>query len=159
MILFCGICRWIHGFWPKTTDFEDCGWGQLSKSTFFGQKPQIFSRNPWFSTKNCGFFVENHGFFAGNCGFYKNHRFWPKSMVFSWKPWFSSRKLWISWKLQISAENHGFWAENCKFQPKTIDFVVSEFKTKKLFVSFQSRERIQRVSMFFLFSFFWGGVV
>ena len=54
-------------------------------------------------------------------------------------------------KPQISVENHGFW-------PKTTDFVVSEFKTKKLFVSFQSRERIQRVSMFFsFFLFFWWG--
>ena len=32
-----------------------------------------------------------------------------------------------------------------------MDFLVSEFKTNKLFVSFQSRERIQRVRMFFFF--------
>ena len=31
-----------------------------------------------------------------------------------------------------------------------MDFAVSEFKATKLFISVQSRERIQRVSMFFL---------
>ena len=37
------------------------------------------------------------------------------------------------------------------FGQKTVDFLVSEFKTNTLFVSFQSRERIQMVRMFFFF--------
>ena len=80
-------------------------------------------------------------------------------------------------------ENHGLWLEtadygqklwilvkNCRLWSKTadcglkpqisvknrMDFAVSEFETIKLLISFQSRERIQRVSMFFLFSFFGG---
>ena len=32
-----------------------------------------------------------------------------------------------------------------------MDFAVFEFKTRKLFIRFQSRERIQRVSIFFFF--------
>ena len=49
-----------------------------------------------------------------------------------------------SQKLQIMVKN-------CGSQSKTMDFAVSDFKTTKFFISFQSRERIQRVSMFFSF--------
>ena len=47
--------------------------------------------------------------------------------------------------------------KNCGFRPKTTDFAVFEFKTRKLFISFQSRERMPRVSIFFSFFLFCGG--
>ena len=85
-------------------------------------------QNLWFSWKL--------QFLAENC------RFWPKTADFSWKPRLSRVKLFSF------HENHGFW-------PKTVDFAASEFKTTKLFISFQSREGIQKVSKVFSFG---GGV-
>ena len=89
------------------------------------------------------FAAENHEIMVKNC------RLWLKTMDYGQKPW-------------IMVKNCGLWSKtvimvkNCGFRSKTTDFAVSEFKTTKLFISFQSRERIQRVSIFFLFSFFWG---
>ena len=82
---------------------------------------------------NCGWGCHNPQFSA------ENHGFQSKTADFSFK------------KPRIMVENRRFW-------PKTVDFLVSEFKTKELFVSFQSRERIQRVSMFFSFFLFCGVV-
>ena len=112
-----------------------------------GQKLMILHAD--FAAENCDYgwkpriMVENHGL-------------WSKTMDFGQK-------------LQIMVENCGLWSKtadygkkpqimvkNCRFQSKTVDFAVSEFKTTKLFISFHSRERIQRVSMFFLFSFLGG---
>ena len=62
----------------------------------------------------------------------------------------------------IMVENRGLWLKTVDYGKKTVDlvkttdFAVSEFKITKLFISFQSRERIQRVSIFLLFTFFWG---
>ena len=75
MILFCGFCSWIHGFRPKTMDFEDCGWGQLSKSVIFGQNPQ-------FSAKNCSFLAENCGFHENGGFLQKIYGFWLKTVDF-----------------------------------------------------------------------------
>ena len=88
----------------------------------------------------------------------------PKTMVFSQKPWFSVPKTMVlnkkncvfyktmvfSQKLQFQLQNPWFSSpKTVVFSPKklvslkTVVFAVFEFKTTKLLISFQSRERNQ----------------
>ena len=70
---------------------------------------------------------------------------------FSWKPQISS------WKtMDFELKTVDFGQKTADFGQKRADFAGFEFKTRKLIISFQSRERIQRLSMFFSFFLFFG---
>ena len=99
-------------------------------------------------------------FAAEICSFHQIHGFPSKTTVFSQKPQISRVRICRFHEIHSFPSKtmvfHDFH-ENCGFQPKTMDFAVFEFKTRKFFISFQSRERIERVSIFFFFFLFFGG--
>ena len=82
--------------------------------------------------------------------------FESKSVVFMKTTDFRLKTADFESKSMVFIKTADFGQKTMDFGQKKPDFTVSEFKTSKLIISFQSRERIQRVSMFF-FLFFGGG--